>query len=152
MREEKQREYSKDESIFRERRAERDYYSKEENRLAEENKNIISYDEDWKNVSSVEYPQFSDYNYEEEQAEEEAKQKPKKKNRDSPRQLLITFQLIACILVILAAVLIKSIGGNLYSAVRDWYYTNLNNTAIFYSALPDFDMQNLLGLASRDEA
>jgi DNA topoisomerase VI subunit A len=109
--------------------------------MSEENRNTITYDSDWQNVSSSEYPET--YEYEEEDDFKEENKIPKKK-KDSPRQLLITFQLIICIIVALAAFAIKSIGGEVYETVREWYYSNLNNSVIFEGDSTGFNLDALL--------
>lgn len=126
--------------------------------MNEENKNTITYDDDWKNVSVAEYPKrvehYSDDEYAEEYVEDnsdnENKNIPKKKN-NSPKQLLITFQLIACIIIALTAFAIKNIGGSVYDTVREWYYSELNSSLIFEEA-PDFSIGSLFGTSTSDEA
>lgn len=122
--------------------------------MNEEHKSSISYDEGWKSVSDAEYPQFisengdkfDDYN----STDDEETNIPKKK-KDSPKQLLITIQLVLCILAVLAAFALKSIGGEIYETVRDWYYTNLNSSAIFDEG-QNFDFNSIFGTATKDEA
>lgn len=64
-------------------------------------------------------------------SEESKTEKPKKeKNKDAPRENVLIFQLAVCILLAIAAFVIKSIGGELYNNVREFYYTNLNNSII----------------------
>lgn len=53
----------------------------------------------------------------------------KEKKGVSP-QLLIQMQLIICILIALAAFLIKSFGGDLYQTVNGWYQQELNSSLI----------------------
>lgn len=63
--------------------------------------------------------------------EEQKNVKPKRrKEKDVPRENVLIFQLTVCILLAIAAYVIKSIGGELYRNVRDFYYTNLNNSII----------------------
>ena len=116
--------------------------------MNEENKNTITYDEGWESVTESEYPVVGSA------AESENEDKPapedKKKKDNSPKQLLITIQLIICILIALAALVIKSIGGEFYATVRDMYYSNLNNSAIFEDS-NGINIDNIFGLATQDE-
>lgn len=119
-----------------------------------DNKNTITYDEGWQNVTDAEYPHRisedidetdREYNY-----DEEINDIPKKK-KDSPKQLLITIQLVICIVAALVAFALKSIGGEIYETAREWYYTNLNSSAIFDDS-QNFDFNSIFGAATRDEA
>ena len=119
--------------------------------MNEENRNSITYDEGWESVTNCEYPVVGSANLEEsEDNEENVKQKLGKKKDNSPKQLLITIQLIICILIAIAALVIKTIGGDVYAAAREMYYSSLNNSAIF-EKLDNFDLNKLLGSATQDE-
>ena len=117
--------------------------------MNEENKNSITYDEGWESVTNCEYPVVGSANLEE--PEEDKKQKEKKKKDNSPKQLLITIQLILCILIALAALVIKTIGGDFYASSREMYYSSLNNSAIFDNS-DNFNLNKLFGSATEDEA
>lgn len=122
--------------------------------MSEENKSSISYDEGWKSVSEAEYPQFvseNDGEADEYNNPDDEKSNIQKKKKDNPKQLLITVQLVLCILAVLAAFALKSIGGEIYEAARDWYYTNLNSSAIF-DENKNFDFNSIFGAATQDEA
>lgn len=114
--------------------------------MNEENKNSITYDEGWESVTNCEYPVVGSATPEEN--EENVKQKEKKKN--SAKQLLITIQLIICILVALAALVIKTIGGDFYALAREMYYSSLNNSAIFDN-YDNFKLNKLFGSSTQDE-
>lgn len=116
--------------------------------MNEENKNSITYDEGWESVTNCEYPVVGSANLEEN--EENEKQKEKKNKDNSPKQLLITIQLILCILIALAALVIKSIGGDFYAQAREKYYSSLNNSAIFDDS-DNFNLNKLFGSATQDE-
>lgn len=116
--------------------------------MNEENRNSITYDEGWESVTNCEYPVVGSANLEEN--EENVKQKLRKKKDNSPKQLLITIQLIVCILIALAALVIKTIGGDVYAAAREMYYSSLNNSAIFDNS-DNFDLNKLFGSATKDE-
>ncbi|MGN1432869.1 MAG: hypothetical protein ACI4XI_04110 [Ruminococcus sp.] len=113
--------------------------------MNEENRNSITYDEGWESVTNCEYPVVGSANL-----EENVKQKTPKKKDNSPKQLLITIQLIVCILIALAALVIKTIGGDVYAATREMYYSSLNNSAIFDNS-DNFDLNKLFGSATQDE-
>ena len=91
----------------------------------EENRSTITYDENWQDVTEPEYPVILEPS-ENDDGEDEELPKRMPRKRTAPKQLLLTMQLIACILLILAAFAIKGIGGELYQTAREWYYTHLN--------------------------
>ncbi len=124
--------------------------------MSEENKNQITYDEDWQSVSRSEYParvnEFEADTYGDDNTE--SKNKISKKKKDSPKQYLITIQLVLCILIALAAFVLKSIGSDVYSNVRDWYYSQLNSSVIFDSGTDNdgYSLNSLFGGSTQDEA
>lgn len=117
----------------------------------EENKNYITYDENWQSVSESEYPVMREPTevYSEKEYDNEVS-KPRKRKLGAPKQLLITIQLILCVIIALAAFVLKSIGGEIYEMSRDWYYTQLNNSAIF-DGKNSFEIDSLFGRATADE-
>lgn len=117
--------------------------------MNEENKNSITYDEGWESVTNCEYPVVGTTNTEIND-DESIKLKEEKKKENSPKQLLITIQLIICILIALAALLIKSFGGDFYASAREVYYSNLNNSAIFDNS-DNFNLNKLFSSATQDE-
>nr|WP_296169025.1 hypothetical protein [uncultured Ruminococcus sp.] len=112
------------------------------------NRNTITYDDDWKSVSYSEYPKpTEDFD----SSEEEEKSLSPEKNiakKDSPKQLVITVQLVCCILIALAAFLLNLFGGEVYAATRDWYYSNLEKSVIFDTGDNKIDLSNLFGATS----
>lgn len=122
--------------------------------MSEDNKSSISYDEGWKSVSEAEYPQFvseNDGESDEYINTDYEKNNIARRKKDNPKQLLITIQLVLCILAALAAFALKSIGGEIYETARNWYYTNLNSSAIFDEG-QNFDFNSIFGAATQDEA
>lgn len=112
------------------------------------NRNTITYDDDWKSVSYSEYPKATeDFEVDEEDAKSSLSEKSTAK-KDSPRQLVITVQLVCCILVALAAFLLNLFGGEVYAATRDWYYSNLEKSVIFDAGDNKIDLSNLFGATS----
>lgn len=112
------------------------------------NRNTITYDDDWKSVSYSEYPKTTeDFEVDEEDAKPTLSEKSTAK-KDSPRQLVITVQLVCCILVALAAFLLNLFGGEVYAATRDWYYSNLEKSVIFDAGDNKIDLSNLFGATS----
>lgn len=112
------------------------------------NRNTITYDDDWKSVSYSEYPKTTeDFEVNEEDAKSSLSEKSTAK-KDSSRQLVITVQLVCCILVALAAFLLNLFGGNVYAATRDWYYSNLEKSVIFDTGDNKIDLSNLFGATS----
>ena len=117
--------------------------------MNEENKNSITYDEGSESVTNCEYPVVGSANFEE--TGDDKGQQGKKNKDNSPKQLLITIQLILCILIALAALVIKTIGGDFYASSREMYYSSLNNSAIFDNS-DNFNLNKLFGSATEDEA
>lgn len=112
------------------------------------NRNTITYDDDWKSVSYSEYPKTTE---DFDSSEEEEKSISPEKNiakKDSPKQLVITVQLVCCILIALAAFLLNLFGGEVYAATRDWYYSNLEKSVIFDTGDNKIDLSNLFGATS----
>lgn len=112
------------------------------------NRNTITYDDDWKSVSYSEYPKTTE---DFDSSEEEEKFISPEKNiakKDSPKQLVITVQLVCCILIALAAFLLNLFGGEVYAATRDWYYSNLEKSVIFDTGDNKIDLSNLFGATS----
>ena len=107
----------------------------------------ILYDENWQNVTSPEYPVLN----EREETPAQKPENPEPKPINIPKQYLLTFQLVVCILAGIGAFALKSIGGEAYETIRDWYYSELNNTAIFENN-SGFDLNLLLGRTTPDEA
>ncbi len=91
--------------------------------------NSITYDENWQNVCEPETPVLTAVDDEPDDEGIVLEKRPK----SAPKHLLLTVQLVCCVLLAVAAFALKGIGGEVYEAVRDWYYTQLNDTAIFDS-------------------
>lgn len=115
--------------------------------MSEEKRNKITYDENWQSVSYSEYPVTAHSENMESNLSGEKKIKDK---NDSSKQLLITIQLIVCIIIALTALVIKSFGGEFYELSKNWYYSNLNDSAIFDNR-NDFNLDNIFSFATSDE-
>lgn len=115
--------------------------------FTEENKSTITYDENWQNVSEPEYITASG-EYDEREPETELSEKGRKK-RSKP--LLLTIQLILCLLAAAAAFVIKGLGGDIYKNAREMYYTELNRAVIFDKE-HGFDLSPLFNNSTPDEA
>ncbi len=59
------------------------------------------------------------------------------KHNAPPNQIVIIFQLALCILIAAALFIIKSMGGSLYDSIREYYFSNMNN-----SLITEFDSDN----------
>ena len=103
----------------------------------------ITYDENWQSVSEPEIPVIST------QSEEDETGAVVQKRKKPHKQLVLSFQLVCCLLIALAAFVLKSIGGDAYAAVKEWYTANLNQTAVF-DGKGGFDLAKLF--ATPDEA
>lgn len=115
-------------------------------------RNSITYDENWQSVTEREYPEITTSLHDEVIDEPHPAEAAVRKVSDaSSRQLLVTLQLIFCVLLGLAAFVLKSVGGEVYQTAREWYYRQLNSSIIF-EGNGGFDVQKLLNPASADEA
>ena len=103
----------------------------------DEKRSGITYEEDWQQVSEPETPVICNSGGDEEAQE------------DHESHLVLTLQLAACILLGVAAFALKSIGGEVFEAVRGWYVEQLSDTAIFDGTR---GLEALEGAASPDEA
>lgn len=117
----------------------------------EENRNTITYDDNWQNVTEPEVPLFHAPSNDNSLIEYSEPEETPPKEKAPPRQLLITLQLVICALMALAAFILKSMGGEWYSTARGWYYTQLNSSAIFEGG-DSFSISSLFGKATADEA
>lgn len=105
----------------------------------------ITYDENWQSLSSPEFPKPV------EPDPEKDKETDNRPNKNTPKHYLLTAQLVICILIVIGAFVLKSVGGDTYKNIRDWYFSELNNTAIF-DKNSGFDINTLLNKATADEA
>ena len=96
-----------------------------------DNRNTITYDDDWKSVSYSEYPKASEELDSDEEDVNSLSAENSDEKKNSPKQLVITIQLVCCILVALAAFLLNLFGGEVYAATREWYYSNLEKSVVF---------------------
>lgn len=115
--------------------------------MNEENRNTITYDENWQSVADAEYPQIIEPNEDEEIIQKKGK---KDKEKDYPKQHLLTFQLVVCLIIVILAFALKSIGGEIYTIVHDWYYSELNNSVIFEDD-SKIDIDSLFGVSTSNE-
>lgn len=114
--------------------------------MNEENKNSITYDENWQTVSQSEYPEVTLEPFSEQHDNSGDVSNTKRPNTF----LLLTIQLIACLVIALAAFIIKNIGGELYTQTHKWYTANLNASAIFDSN-NSLDLSNIFSQSTPDE-
>lgn len=47
-----------------------------------------------------------------------------------PKQIIVIFQLVVCIIIALILFTIRSFGGSLYETVREYYFVYMNNSLI----------------------
>ena len=121
------------------------------NEQYEDSRNRFTYDENWQSVSEPEYPVLFDENKAAEKNSvdgAEAFKPPKKKNAN--HQLLLTIRLIVCLILALAALALKGIGGEIYETARTMYFDALGNSAIFEDG-SGFDVNSFLSGATADE-
>ena len=109
-----------------------------------EDHDLITYDEDWQSVSEP-AEAFTVTG-----AEPEGESVVARKRRFRPKQPVLTVQLLCCLLLAAAAFVLKSVGGEWYNTAREWYFEQLNDTAVFDGSR-DVDLQRLSGTATADE-
>ena len=63
-----------------------------------DNRNTITYDDDWKSVSYSEYPKVSDELDSDEKDRNSLSAENSDEKKNSPKQLVITIQLVCCIM------------------------------------------------------
>lgn len=103
-----------------------------------DNLNTITYADDWKEAYTPVYKEEEDYTPQEENT-------VVKKAKQHNLPLLITIQLILCLLILASAFVIKTIGGDFYQSVRKWYYNNLNDEIIITESFETFDLDDIFG-------
>ncbi len=116
----------------------------------EKNTNEITYDDGWQNVS---YPEYSAAVEDEEREKDDDENllPPKAPLKPHKTQILVTVQLVICVIIAIAALLIKAVGGDFYKSVREWYYTELNKSIIAESNGDGYSLDEIFGTASDDE-
>ena len=123
--------------------------------FVEEKQSTITYDDNWREVSTPEIPVLGsaeDYGgavVTDGTERELSDDRIEKRHITAPRHLVLTLQLAVCLLLALAAFALKSIGGEVYEAARAWYIEQLNDTAMFDGSR-DFGLPFLNG-ATADE-
>ena len=76
---------------------------------------------------------------------------PQKRKKSHNTQVRVTMQLIICLLLALAAFVIKTVGGDFYTAARQWYYGELNKSIIAENTPDDYNLSEIFGTATDDE-
>ncbi len=123
--------------------------------FVEEKQSTITYDDNWREISTPEIPVLgSAETYDRDVMTDEPElELPddgiEKRRFTAPKHLVLTVQLVVCILLSLTAFALKSIGGEVYEAARAWYIEQLNDTAVFDGSR-DFGLPFLNG-ATADE-
>lgn len=125
--------------------------------MNEENKNSISYANDWKNVSDSEYvTNENTYNYDDEEdndnisEDNESPENNQNKNHYN-KQIVVTVQLIVCIIIAIAAFVLKNFGGEIYHNVHDWYYNQLSQSVIIEDENGGYKINSNFVTATDDE-
>ena len=113
--------------------------------VLEERIDAIAYDDDWQ----VSEPEPAVLREAEEEEEQEQELPGIVRPRAAPHHLLLSIQLVTCILLAVAAFALKNIGGEFYRTARAWYYEQLNDTVIFDGSRI---AEELLPAATADEA
>lgn len=71
---------------------------------------------------------------------------------DRPKPLLITIQLLLCLVIALSLFLLKSMGSELYDEFESRYNEEMKKTLISQSAFDNMTPQKLFSSATADEA
>ena len=101
-----------------------------------DNPDNISYDEGWKNA-------YEPLRYESADIAQAQPKKSTKKKRSYPFPLLISIQIIICLLIVLSAFVIKQIGGELYRTVKSEFNKNINNEIILKDSFESFTLNTV---------
>lgn len=104
------------------------------------NQNTVSYDDSWKEVST---PIYINDLQDDINSNIDKKQK-KVKKKSSNKLILLVFQLVISIIILLSSLIIKTIGGELYSELHDWYFNQYNNEIILSDEISDFNIKDIL--------
>ncbi len=119
--------------------------------MTEENfTNEITYDDGWQSASCPEYSTPA-HTETEEESPQNTELPPQKRKKSHNTQVLVTMQLIICLLLALAAFIIKTVGGDFYAAARQWYYGELNKSIIAENTPDDYNLSEIFGTATDDE-
>ena len=119
--------------------------------MTEENfTNEITYDDGWQSASCPEYSPPA-HAKTEEKSPKKTELPPQKRKKSHNTQVLVTMQLIICLLLALAAFVIKTVGGDFYTAARQWYYGELNKSIIAENTPDDYNLSEIFGTATDDE-
>ena len=82
-----------------------------------------------------------------EEPEYESIKKNKAKKAKPHAQVLISIQLVVCVLIALALFLVKMFSFDTYATIRSWYDTQMNKTLISQSAFDENLLTNFLNSA-----
>ena len=105
----------------------------------------LSYEEGWKDAGEpVEYERYTDPSSE--SPPEKPKKKPKKKGG---KPLVLIVQLGLCLLMVLSAYVVKTLGGRVYGELHSWYQSELSDEIILNSDFESFSLKELIDDLSR---
>ncbi|CAB1248260.1 M23 family peptidase [Ruminococcaceae bacterium BL-6] len=77
------------------------------------------------------YQYAYDYHYvEPDQDEEEEEEEAPRRVKRPHKKYLVMIQMVLCLLVLLAVMVLKAMGGAAYGTVKDWYSVHLNDSLI----------------------
>ncbi len=95
-------------------------------------------------ITSQQYTVTDDYSEIDEYPENyDDPEPPRQRDRNAPKETVLTFQLAVCILLAIAAYALKSVGGEVYEELRTFYNDNINNSVII-----EMDNSNNAGFVS----
>lgn len=96
-------------------------------------------------ITSQQYTVTDDYSEIDEYPENYDDPEPtRQRDRNAPKETVLTFQLAVCILLAIAAYALKSVGGEVYEEFRTFYNDNINNSVII-----EMDNSNNAGFVSQ---
>lgn len=122
-----------------------------DNKTNEFIKNEISYDEGWQNVSEPMYSTPYVETQTTDSLNDDVQPVSKENNDKSHKQLLITIQLVSCIIIAIVMCCIKLLGGKLYDDIHNWFFSEMNNSVITTNDDKEIDLSVFMQ-ATKDEA
>jgi murein DD-endopeptidase MepM/ murein hydrolase activator NlpD len=90
----------------------------------------FNYDYETYKMEDEEEEDFTSPYHPKEIEKENKKTKDKKKNKEGGSHLLTIIQISVCTIVLAVFALLKAIGGDAYTNVKNWYLQNINNSIV----------------------
>lgn len=116
--------------------------------LNEERKDTIMYDEDFKTVEKVVVKHDEDDKI----SEEEIVQEQEQREKTVPKNMLVIFQLVICLVIAIAVFLLKTTDCEFYRNFVKWYNEEQQKTLISSQQIEKIDLNSIFFKATPDSA